>query len=67
MDCGNFVTEEEAKKIADTIQWADGGCYVCVGSLCDSLESDFPQFNWHKLVAEANGYWTEEKLRSIND
>ena len=40
------MTLEEAKKIAAIVETADGGCTHCVASLVDSLNGDFPEFEW---------------------
>lgn len=40
------MTLDEAQKVADIVQNADGGCPVCVGHLVDELGRVFPDFVW---------------------
>lgn len=40
------MTLDDAKKVADVVSHADGGCPVCVQNLLDRLNETFPQFVW---------------------
>lgn len=47
------MTIEEAKKVAEIIEEADGGCSVCVGSLLLAAHEHFPEYD---------GVWMSRKL-----
>jgi len=48
------MTLEEAKKVVDIMATADGGCSVCVGSLFEMFQSEFPEFVVHlKFIDDA--------------
>lgn len=38
------MTLEEAQRVINIMATADGGCSVCVGSLFDMFQSEFPDF-----------------------
>lgn len=40
------MTLKEAQTIAKIIDTADGGCCVCVRSLCEQMQEAFPMFTW---------------------
>ena len=52
------MTEEEAKKIASVIAWADDGCATCIKQLCKALNGESlgwvfaydAKLPWHKNV-----------------
>ena len=43
------MTIDEAKKIAEIVSTADGGCIECVDDLCAQLREAFPQFVWKPI------------------
>jgi hypothetical protein len=55
------MTLAEAKKVAEIVGEADGGCRSCVGGLAGSLAKAFPDFNW-KLAGE-DTYWDDDAKR----
>jgi len=38
------MTLEEAQRVINIMATTDGGCSVCVGSLFDMFQSEFPDF-----------------------
>lgn len=40
------MTLDEAKKIGEIIQQADGGCSYCIDELRKLCQKAFPQFSW---------------------
>lgn len=46
------MTLEEAQAIGRIASTADGGCSVCVESLAERLQKQFPQFEWTYPGAE---------------
>jgi hypothetical protein len=40
------VTLEDAKKVAQVLTWADGGCDVCVRTCFEIAAEKFPEFPW---------------------
>jgi hypothetical protein len=47
------MTLEEAQKVINIMATADGGCSVCVGSLFEMFQSEFPEF-FVKLIFVGN-------------
>lgn len=45
--CVMSMTLEEAQRVINIMATADGGCSVCVGSLFDMFQSEFPDFVVH--------------------
>lgn len=58
------MDRDEALKVAQAIQYADGECIVCVRNICRDLNKLLPQFDWFELVAEVNDYWDADDLRA---
>jgi hypothetical protein len=58
------MTDDEARKIAQVIKGADGGCHVCYEALAEDLNELFPAWDWVRLVRLADGY-TEDEIDAI--
>lgn len=55
------MTLEEAKKVANIVGQADGGCSICVGSLVKDLNEFFPEFEW--IMGDWINYGREVKVK----
>lgn len=56
------MTQEEADKVAKIIRTADGGCPVCVGSLCERATAAGLGFRFEETgerVAEPDPEWPD--------
>lgn len=46
------MTNEEAKKVAEVLYTADGGCRNCAGMLVKNMQTTFPEFIWKDLLTD---------------
>jgi len=55
------MTKEEAIKVAGIIKTADQGCSTCYTKLADTMQKQFPEFNWRELVETVSEIWPDEE------
>ena len=53
------MTNEEARKLCDIIQWADGGCGHCVTELMNDVEKTWPELDWRGIFNDVAGLAAE--------
>ena len=60
------MTYDEAVKVADVVQWADGGCVDCAAKLAQHLVEKFPEVDWvaafRESLAANKRNWTPKTL-----
>jgi hypothetical protein len=64
VDYGTDMSTGDAKKVAAVLANVDGGCISCATAAAAHMTKQFPDFDWPQLVADADGCWTPDLLRS---
>jgi|HubBroStandDraft_6_1064221.scaffolds.fasta_scaffold702296_1 hypothetical protein len=55
------MTKDEAVKVAGILQTADGGCSHCAFKLAETMQENFPEFDWKNLVKSSPAIWSKDE------